>query len=131
MPPKQPKRKTAPLTTRRQTKRRTTQQIGHAVEAAEPSSQPSGSAESQLVVPAVHNGPSRVTSLTRLWPALPKKSPASLLPYSILLLSHPLIMAHWNNQYPSLTSRTLFPHHPYPLWLMTILQLWLQFNRYP
>ena len=59
MPPKQSKRKTAPLTTRRQTKRRTTQHIGHAVEAAEPSSQPSGSAESQPVVPAVHHVPSQ------------------------------------------------------------------------
>ena len=60
----------------------------------------------------------QVTSLTRLWPALPKRSPASLLPYSIQL-SHPRIMAHWNHQYPRLTS------------FHTILQLWLKFNRYP
>ena len=59
MPPKQSKRKTASLTTRKQTKRRTTQYIGHAVEAAAPSSQPSGSAESQPVVPAVHHVPSQ------------------------------------------------------------------------
>ena len=59
MPPKQSKRKTAPLTTRRQTKRRITHHIGHAVEAAAPSSQPSGSAESQPVVPAVHHVPSQ------------------------------------------------------------------------
>ena len=59
MPPKQSKRKTASLTSRKQTKRRTTQHIGHAVEAAAPSSQPSGSAESQPVVPAVHHVPSQ------------------------------------------------------------------------
>ena len=37
----------------------------------------------------------RVTSLTTLWPALPRRSPASLLPSSNLLqlLSNPLIMA--------------------------------------
>ncbi|KAK2562471.1 hypothetical protein P5673_014132 [Acropora cervicornis] len=46
MPPKRSKWKTAPLTTRRQSKRRSTQQIGHAVEATEPSSQPCGSAGS-------------------------------------------------------------------------------------
>ena len=47
----------------------------------------------------------QMTSLTRLWPAvrLPKRSQASLLPYSIQL-SHPRIIAHWNHQYPRLTS---------------------------
>lgn len=40
----------------------------------------------------------RGTSLTTLWPTLPRRSPASLLPYSIQLLSHSLIMAHRNQQ---------------------------------
>lgn len=52
----------------------------------------------------------QMTSLTRLWPALPKRSPASLLPYCIQL-SHPCIMAHWNHQYPRLTCFHTTPTH--------------------
>ena len=56
----------------------------------------------------------QVTSLTRLWPALPKRSPASLLPYSIQLLSHLLIMAHWNHQYPQVNQQNTVSTPPLP-----------------